>query len=60
MSDESEYFKKALQDIARILDTIEYECIAHTYTLDEEEISWVFYCRDLAQWTLRNGIKKNE
>lgn len=57
---ECEHYKKALQDIARILDTIECECAARTYTLDEDEIGLVFYCRDLAQWTLRNGIKKNE
>ncbi len=55
MSGECELYKQALQDIARILDNIEYECCSREYTLNDDEMSWVFYCRDLAQKTLMDG-----
>lgn len=54
MEEQNEIMKKALRDIARILDNIKYELAARVYTLDDDQMSWVFYCRDLAQKTLRD------
>ena len=50
--DEIEKCKKSLQSIFRVLDNLEYECNSSIYTLDDDEMSWVFYCRDLAEKTL--------
>lgn len=44
---------KALESISRILDNLNYECCSREYTLDEDEMGWVFYCRDLAFEALR-------
>jgi hypothetical protein len=46
--DDLDECKKALADISRILDNLEYECRSRVYTLDDDEMSFVFYCRDLA------------
>ena len=48
-----EHYKKTLQNIARIIDNVKYECCAFEYTLDEDEMSWIFYCRDLAEEALK-------
>ncbi len=52
-----EEMKKALQSIFRILDSLKYECEARTYTLDDDAMGWVFYCRDLAEITLKGKDK---
>lgn len=59
---ELEKYKQTLKDISRILDNIKYECKSSVYTLDDDEFSWIFYCRDLADRTLREceKIKKSE
>lgn len=56
--DDLEKCKKALSDISKILDSLEYECRARIYTLDDEEFSWIFYCRDLADLTLKECQEK--
>lgn len=54
MNDE---LKKVLKDISRILNNVQYELSARIYTLDEDEMGWVFYCRDLADKALREEEK---
>lgn len=43
---------KALESIYRILNSIEYECSSSIYTLDDDEMSFIFYCKDLAFLTI--------
>ena len=42
-----------LKRISKILDNIEYECNSSVYTLTDDEFSWVFHCRDLADEAIR-------
>ena len=44
---------KTLQDISRILDDIKYECSGRIYVLDDNEMNWVFYCRDIADIAIK-------
>ena len=43
-----------LKTIYRLLDNLEYECNSSVYTLDDDEMSWIFHCRDLAYECIRN------
>lgn len=54
---DSEEMKKALQSIFRILDNLKYECKARTYTLDDDAMGWVFYCRDVAELALKGNLR---
>ncbi len=55
MSGESNSYKEALKTIANSLDNIKYECESRIYTLEEDEMATVFFCRDLAQNVLREN-----
>lgn len=44
---------RTLQLIARILDNVQYECSSRVYTLDDDEMGWVYHCRDIAQIAIR-------
>ena len=59
MSDECdpEEMKKALQSIFRILDSLKYEHEARIYTLNDDEMEWVFLCRDLAESVIKGKNK---
>ncbi len=46
-------FKAALQTISMVIDNMKYELSGRVYTIDEDEMSWIFYCRDLADKALR-------
>lgn len=49
---------ESLKRIFKILDNLHYELSAREYTLDDDEMSWVFHCRDIAELTLKNlGVK---
>lgn len=48
----------SLKSIARVLDNVQYECASSIYTLDDDEMGWIFYCRDLAQKTLMDWEEK--
>ena len=45
---------ESLKRIFKILDNLHYELSAREYTLDDDEMSWVFHCRDIAELTLKN------
>lgn len=49
MSEHTNKYKDALIMIGKMVDDVEYELCARQYTLDEDEMAAVFYCRDLAQ-----------
>jgi len=42
-------YRETLEEIGGMLDRINYECRSREYTLDEDEMGTIFYCRDLAQ-----------
>lgn len=42
-----------LLTISRLLTNLKYDCCGREYILDEDEIGWIFFCRDLADETLR-------
>jgi hypothetical protein len=52
-----EKYITALKSIFRILDNLKYECCAREYTLDQDEMGWIFYCRDTADIVLRHQGK---
>jgi len=52
-------YKKTLEEVYRHLDNLKYECSTREYTLDEDEISWIFYCRDTIWLTLKKFGKEN-
>jgi hypothetical protein len=52
MNDEA--LLNALQTISRIINNLNYECSARIYTLDDDEMGDIFYCRELADEALRN------
>lgn len=39
----------SLRCIAKRLSKLEYDHISKTYTLSDDEMDWVFYCRDVAR-----------
>ncbi len=51
-------FSATLQSIARILDAIDCECSSRGYHLTDDEMGSVFYCRDLAQKTIKEHKSK--
>ena len=44
----------ALKVISIILDNLNYECESSVYTLDEDAMGWIFYCRDMADICIKN------
>jgi len=52
MDEENKNLIKALESIFRILDSLKYECSGREYTLDEDQMSWIFFCKDLAELTI--------
>jgi hypothetical protein len=42
-----------LKRISKIIDDLKYECKSSIYILDDDEMTWIFYCRYLADETLR-------
>lgn len=44
---------KVIKSIYRMLDSVKYELQAREYTLNEDDMSTVFYCRDLAGMTIK-------
>jgi len=49
-----------LKSISRILDTLTYECSGRQYTLNDDQMSWIFYCRDLADDCIRKELQKGK
>lgn len=49
-----EEMRETLKQIANMLDNVGYECCAREYTLNEDEMATIFYCRDVAQKVLRS------
>lgn len=47
----------ALRTISRLLDNLNYECESRKYILDDA-MGTLFYCRDLAQITLKEYNEK--
>ncbi len=47
-----EIYREMLRHVAGILNEIKYDYSSREYTLDEDEMGWVFYCRDACQKTL--------
>jgi len=58
MSEREESLINTLASIFKALDEIEYECEARSYTLDEDNIAALFFCRDLA-WLAIKDLKKD-
>ena len=56
---ENEEYIKTLKEVYRHLDNLKYECSAREYTLDEDEMYWIFYCRDSIWLTLEKFGKEN-
>jgi len=50
---------QVLKTISRLLNNIEYECNSRVYTLDDDEMGWMFYCRDIADVCIKNNEEKN-
>ncbi len=50
---------KALQMISMLLDNLKYERCGRECTLHEDEMGFVFYCRDLADEALREHKERN-
>jgi hypothetical protein len=49
---------ESLKIIFKTLDNLQYELSGREYTLTDDEMSWVFFCRDLAESTIRKlGVK---
>lgn len=43
-----------LKDVHRFLDNIQYELSARQYTLEEDQMAYIFYCRDKIWLTLQD------
>jgi hypothetical protein len=49
---------ESLNIIFKTLDNLKYELSGREYTLTDDEMGWVFYCRDVAEEALRKlGVK---
>jgi hypothetical protein len=44
---------ESLKIIFNTLNDLQYELSGSEYTLNDDEMGWVFYCRDMAEITLR-------
>ena len=51
-----EKYRKALERIFKILDNIEYERENRTYTISDEEMSYIFHCKNLAELALNEKL----
>ncbi len=59
MDEEKKEYIKILKEVYRHLDNLKYECNSSIYTLDEDEMSWIFYCRD-SIWLTLQKFKENK
>lgn len=50
---EVEEYKQALISISKVINNLKYECESRLYTLNDDEMGYIFYCRDLADLILR-------
>lgn len=48
---------EALKNIYRHLDNLQYERSGREYTLDEDAMGWIFYCRDTAWLAIKDEKK---
>jgi len=55
---EVEVYVQVLKDIYSHLDNVEYECSGRVYELTDDEMSWIFYCRDMA-WLALKKFNRN-
>lgn len=55
---EKEQYIQALRSIYVVLDNLKYELSAREYTLVDDEMSSIFYARDLA-WITLDTFKMN-
>jgi len=51
--DELEFYEKTFSDITNMLSNVQYELEARQYTLHEDEMAKIFYCRDAAYLALK-------
>lgn len=58
MNIEERRLKEALESIFKLLDNLKYERLGRISTLDEDAMSDIHYCKDLAELTLQNYNKK--
>jgi len=60
---ELEDYKLTLMNISRIITNLNYECEARIYSLNDDEMGNIFYCRDIADHYLRKykeNMEENE
>lgn len=55
MEEDTNIYKDTLKVISQIIDDVKYECDGREYILSEDEMSQIFFCRDLAQKILKSG-----
>ncbi len=55
MMDDNNIFVNCLKEIYKRLDNLEYVCEAREYTLNDDEMGSIFYCRD----TIWKVLKEN-
>ncbi len=53
-NDREENLLKTLMVISALINHISYECESRSYTLCDDEMDTIFYCRDLADKTLKD------
>ncbi len=58
MDEEKEKYIEVLKIVYRMLDNLKYECCAREYTLDEDQMGNIFYCRDEIWLTLKEFGKE--
>lgn len=49
MKEDNNIYKDTLKIISNVIDEVKYECEGREYTLSHDEMSQIFFCRDLAQ-----------
>lgn len=49
-----------IKQVYRMLDDLQYECSSRVYTLDEDEMSNIFYLRDAAYLIIKNVKDSHE
>ncbi len=59
MKETQEIFN-TLKTISKVLGNLKYDCCGREYTLDEDQMGSIFFCRDLADLIIINELQKGK
>ncbi len=59
MNKNEEYLLRTLKVIFRMINSLDYECKSSIYSLDDDEMDNIFFCRDIAEECIKSCEEYN-